>query len=729
MPILFLNAAMFAGLVAVVIPPIIHLLNRKRFDVVHWGAMQFLHVSQRTRRKVFLEEVILMLVRMGLIALMVIALAAPMDNAGLFASFADRGQRDVVLVIDGSYSMGFKGQSGTAFDAAKQWALDFLDDLGADDNVAVIQAKQRPVAVVPEPSHDFDLIRTTIQTMSPPRGGCDGPAATQAALQALAKSTKTRREIVVLADGQRHGWADEAALARWEFLASQRPKGEPPRLWIVNLDPSRPANPPNRSLAPLRASRVVASAGQNITFRTALERHGDGELPPAGRLRVEVDGRPAGDLPPPAVVGDHGQAPITVRQRFPTPGSHMVAIQAEPDALPGDDRQEFALEVMPQLPVLIVDGDTRIDVTRRGADFLRDALSPARDPNPSVLAHVIPANEFEPTHLSRDLAGPGTAPRVLILANVARLSAPVQVAITAFLDGGGGVLVAAGDRVNSAHYNQELFRGGQGWLPAALAGSTGNPSDLTKAAQPLPASFFHPALELFREPQPGGLGDARFPRYWRLDVPAGGTATTIGRLTGDVPFLVERPFGAGRVVLSCAPLDNTWQTNLVELPAFAPLAHELVYYLAGARTATMNLAPGQTIRYRLPKDTPIAGWTVQPPDGPEESLTVQAGQLLVEDTREPGVYRLRHEGSGAVRYYVVQPDPHESDLTPWTESDRERMQRQWPTVQFNNDRRAVVAGIQRSTQPVELWWLCMIGVVGLLGAEVWLTRRRALAAG
>ena len=59
MPIVFLNLAMLAGLAAVLIPPVIHLLNRKRFDRIPWGAMQFLLISQRTRRKVFLEEVIL----------------------------------------------------------------------------------------------------------------------------------------------------------------------------------------------------------------------------------------------------------------------------------------------------------------------------------------------------------------------------------------------------------------------------------------------------------------------------------------------------------------------------------------------------------------------------------------------------------------------------------------------------------------------------------------------
>src|ERR1700684_2269653 len=108
MPITFLNIAMLAGLVAVLIPPLIHLLNRKRFDVVRWGAMQFLQISERTRRRVFLEEILLMLIRMGLFARRVIALAAPLDASRWMDFLADRGRRDIVLVIDGSYSMGYR---------------------------------------------------------------------------------------------------------------------------------------------------------------------------------------------------------------------------------------------------------------------------------------------------------------------------------------------------------------------------------------------------------------------------------------------------------------------------------------------------------------------------------------------------------------------------------------------------------------------------------------------
>src|SRR3954466_16383620 len=202
MPITLLTLAMRAGLAAVLIPPIIHLLNRKRYDVVPWGAMQFLQVSERTRRKVFLEEVLLMLVRMGLIGLMVAALAAPLDASRWLDFLADHGRRDVVLVFDGSYSMAYQGPKGTAHEAAKTWALALLDDLGSGDGVAVVNARHRPQVLVSEPTHDFDLVRTAVQTPPAPRGGCDGPAAVQAAVQALKASAAARREVIVLTDGQ-----------------------------------------------------------------------------------------------------------------------------------------------------------------------------------------------------------------------------------------------------------------------------------------------------------------------------------------------------------------------------------------------------------------------------------------------------------------------------------------------------------------------------------------------
>src|SRR5215467_12386307 len=118
----FLFPMMLLGLAAVAIPILIHLLNRRRYDVVDWGAMQFLQVSETTRRRLLIEEILLMLLRMGLIALMVLALAAPFAVSPLLEKVGGRPNRDVVLIIDGSYSMGFTDGTGkTPHALATDW--------------------------------------------------------------------------------------------------------------------------------------------------------------------------------------------------------------------------------------------------------------------------------------------------------------------------------------------------------------------------------------------------------------------------------------------------------------------------------------------------------------------------------------------------------------------------------------------------------------------------------
>src|SRR5215831_15620135 len=109
----FFNVMMLTGLAAVAIPPIIHLLNRRRYQVVDWGAMQFLQVSEVTRRRLMIEELLLMAIRMGLLAVLVLALASPYRDVKGAGAFGSRTNRDVVLLFDGSYSMGSTGDGPT----------------------------------------------------------------------------------------------------------------------------------------------------------------------------------------------------------------------------------------------------------------------------------------------------------------------------------------------------------------------------------------------------------------------------------------------------------------------------------------------------------------------------------------------------------------------------------------------------------------------------------------
>src|SRR5262249_15979764 len=133
---MFLNSWMLFGLVGVLVPPLVHLISRRRHDVIDWAAMRFLRPKPAARRRLLLEEIILLALRMLFIATPVLGRAAPVWRSRSLARWAHRAHQDVVLVIDGSLSMGYAG-GGTAHDAARAWAYAFLDDREPGDAVAV----------------------------------------------------------------------------------------------------------------------------------------------------------------------------------------------------------------------------------------------------------------------------------------------------------------------------------------------------------------------------------------------------------------------------------------------------------------------------------------------------------------------------------------------------------------------------------------------------------------
>src|SRR6266513_932218 len=67
----FLNPGFLAAAAALIsVPIIIHLINRMRFKRIRWAAMEFLLKAQkRTRRRLIIEQLLLLALRCLLIAL------------------------------------------------------------------------------------------------------------------------------------------------------------------------------------------------------------------------------------------------------------------------------------------------------------------------------------------------------------------------------------------------------------------------------------------------------------------------------------------------------------------------------------------------------------------------------------------------------------------------------------------------------------------------------------
>ena len=77
----FLNVILLGGIVAGAIPIIIHIINRNRFRRVSWGAMHLLEqILRMRRRRLKLEQLILLLVRIAIPVLLALCMARPLSG-------------------------------------------------------------------------------------------------------------------------------------------------------------------------------------------------------------------------------------------------------------------------------------------------------------------------------------------------------------------------------------------------------------------------------------------------------------------------------------------------------------------------------------------------------------------------------------------------------------------------------------------------------------------------
>src|SRR5438128_4791444 len=154
----FITPAFFAaGLLLTSIPIIIHILNRRRFRIVNWAAMEFLlRALRKNRRRLRFEQWLLLAVRCCMLLLLGMALARPIAcNQQSLASLAAQRSGLHVLIIDNSYSMAYESDrpdAKTNLDQAKRLARQTMERLAAGgEAVAIIIAGASATAVRPTP--------------------------------------------------------------------------------------------------------------------------------------------------------------------------------------------------------------------------------------------------------------------------------------------------------------------------------------------------------------------------------------------------------------------------------------------------------------------------------------------------------------------------------------------------------------------------------------------------
>ena len=673
----FLAPLFLTALAAIGLPIVLHLVQREKRRTVAFPSLMFLRaIPHRSTRRRRLRDLPLLLLRVLALALLAAAFARPLLERGKRPAGQAGGAREVVLLLDRSYSMGYDDR----WVAARRAALAEVDQIRPGDRMTIVAFDAGAAALAPATA-DRARLRAIIRELRPGSAVTRFDPALRLAADLLRTSRLPRREVVLVSDLQRSGAAGG--------LEARLPPGT--ELRTPTLPPATAAD-----LAVAGVSfRRTSFGGQERVSASARVVNPSDVAVPGQRVTLELDGQTVSTAS--VSVAAHAAATVELPP-FTLARPVRGRVRVGPDALAADDAFHFALAPGQALSVLVLDGRPGVSL------FLRRALAVGGGPGFAVTA-ADPSLDAAALHAAEVVVLNGAAP-----------GGPAARRLAEFVRQGGGLVVAVPPETAPA---PELAR--------MLPGRVGEPRDRTGSGGVALAGvdLSHPVFDVFRAPHSGDLTAPRFYRYRALELaraPADTGVTVLARFDDGAVALAERRIGRGRVLLWTSSLDRAW-TDLPVHPLFVPLLQRLVAYASAYGPPPPARTVGEVVDAqglaRVGDDLPLLALA---PDGSRLELPAGKRALSLEQS---GFYTIRRRDADerVLATVAANVDVREAELAAWTPAAFAALVR-------TPGRPAAVAG-SSATTPDErerrqaLWrWLLLAGVA-VLSLETLLSNRRA----
>jgi hypothetical protein len=643
----FLAPLFLAGLTALAVPVIIHLINRERREVVQFPSLMFLQrIPYRSVRRQKLRHVLLLIMRCLALAIVVMAFARPFIRRDAPARVAGSGARELVVLVDRSYSMGAGDHWTRAIAAARR----AVADLRPTDRATLVAFDIDAAALTP-PTQSPATLNAVIGALKPGSEGTRYAPALKLASQILAGSNLPRREVVLISDFQRLGWTvrDEIAFPPATTITNIDVTGGDTTtadVAVADVNVQRNEGERDRAVIAARLTNTGISALDKLDVTLEL----NGRVAETKQATVPARGAVQVRFAPLAIPSGTSAGVV----RFQAAGA------SHGNQLASNDRYFFTIAPDAGVSVLVVEPSTP---RPNQSLYLTRAL--AIGDRPSFRVDVRKSGGLAPA----DLDGRS----LIVFDEVPPPSGDGARRLHDFLDGGGGILIVAGDQLANGAWGGE-------WS-SAMPGTVGPVVDRAGDAGGTLAwiDYDHPVFDVFNAPRSGDFATARFLRYRRLTMRADSARRTAGvadtatgshvlaRFDDGAPALVEQRVGRGKMLIWASTLDSYWN-DLALQPVFLPFAHQVAKYAGRYSGARGSFIAGEVLdlsrHAELSNDAMrrTGAVVVEAPSG-EKTRLASSNEGLIP-LREQGFYEVRPDGAarGMGQRLAVNLDPAESNL-------------------------------------------------------------------
>lgn len=672
----FLAPLFFAGLAAIAIPVLVHLIQRERKRVIEFPSLMFVQkIPYQSVRRRRIRHWPLLLMRALAIALIVAAFARPFLRQGAAAIAAAGGSREVVVLLDRSASMGY----GDHFERAREAARSVIDGLGAADKATLVLFDRNAEESM-RATADRGRLEAALGTAKLSGGATRYGPALKLAESILTQSQAPRREVVLISDFQRSGWSG----------AEDIHFGDQIKLVPMSVAGNTTSN---LSVPSVTFARGSFSGQERITVTAGVANKGNEPLTNVP-VTLDIEGHTIETVT--ANIPANASTSVSFAQFTLAEPTMRGVVKAGNDPFPADNNFSFVVTPDQPLSVLVVDGGDRSD----SSFYLTRALGIGNAP--AFQVEVVPAGRVSPASLDK---------RSVVILNDTMLPPGLAGgALKKFVEGGGGLLVVAADKVAWPQSETELLPAKIGAPVDRLSGRGGTIGYL---------DYSHPAFEVFKAPRSGDFSAAHVLRYRTLDVAP--TDRILARFDDGVTAAAERRVGNGRVIVFGTSLDDSWN-DLALKPVYLPLVHQLVKYLARYEPPAAWQTIGQVVDLSALLKSK-AERVVVTPSGTR--TTIPASEPGLVELSEQGFYEIRPAGNNTARpdRIAVNLDPTESDLAPMDPPELVAA----VTGRAADTATAAGSAADVSVEDVEkqqgLWWYLLFAGLLLLAAELVVSNR------
>ena len=641
----FINDWIWPAIAAVLLPPLIEWLFRRRKRRTELPTIRFL-LDRRQQKKVRRQDRLLLLLRMLAIFLLVSAISRPLLHRGM----TGENHRNVIVLLDGTASMNQQVDVTTAFRLAQKKAAAVVRALPDETTVSVVYLGHN-VSVPVDQSTDLRTAAARIEKLRAGAGAAPMSAALTYIKDFIQSNDIKATELYVFSDFQKYTWQrpGSAADATSRALNELAQISEP---FLVDVGGQTEFNYLATMLRPVEN---VISAGKPVRFQAMFESRGKPPADVGSTVTFLVDGVKK-DVR--EIAAGRESATLEFEFNFPDAGEYLIEAVIEGDSNRADNGRMYLCMVPENVDILILDETS--EQPEPASRFLDRAIRPPGHAALEKLSHF-QVTTIRPERIAYENLAEYA---VVILTATRQLNDALVGQLEAYAANGGAVWFFMGDAVNLFDYNSRLYKDGRGLLPCRLESKESVVAETTVYLNYGDSS--HPGLAHFA--RFSDSQNAVLRQYVKLAAVEQDTAIRlVAPLSDQSPAIVEKRFGRG-VTLLCNTTPGPEWTYMSGLSDYPILIQELLRYLLGNPDADVNLNIGD--RFQQPVFVSTQHLSLTLPDGNKVRLTPRKQQtddelpvVTYEETTQQGLYQIEAiEEVAPRRRFVVNQSAEEGDL-------------------------------------------------------------------